>query len=144
MLTASEQALYDLLLRLTAVEQAGRARIERMLSPGLTLAQLGVLGLLRDGEAWRPHRLASAFGITRQTITTTLARLERAELVAVCRDPADGRSKLVTITEQGAAAHRSCMERLGPVLAMAAERLPGRLAPDLLQSLDQLERALRA
>lgn len=142
MLTASEQALYELLVRLSAVEQMGRSLIERSLPAGLTLAQLGVLGLLRGGEDWRPQMLARAFGVTKQTMTTTVARLEKAELVAVRGDPADGRGKLVAITGTGAAAYRSCMERLGPALAMAAERVPAQLASDLSKSLDELELVL--
>ncbi|WP_199553500.1 MarR family winged helix-turn-helix transcriptional regulator [Sandaracinobacteroides hominis] len=145
MLTAAERSLYDLLVRLSGVEQLGRARIEAALPPGLTLAQLGVLGLLvKEEKGSGPLELARSFGVTKQTMTTTVARLQRSGLVDVCRNPADGRGKLVTITWEGAAVQRSCMERLGPSLAITADRMPLDLADRLGRVLEELEQILAA
>lgn len=145
MLTASEHALYALLGRLSAVDQLGRALAERCLPRGLTLAQFGVLGVLaRDNLERSPLQLAREFGVTKQTMTTTLARLGRAELVHIRRDPADGRAKLVSLTDSGAAVYRRSMEGLGPALAVAADIMPIALADTLVRQLEELEKVLRA
>ncbi len=100
------------------IEQLSRNRFERVLPPGLTLSQFSVLNhFVRLGGARSPAALASAFQVTRSTMTNTLQRLERAGLIALEPDPADGRAKLVTITAAGRTTRDACVARLAPVLA---------------------------
>ncbi len=144
MLTASEYALYGLLSRLASIEQKGRAMIERGLPAGLTMAQFGVLGVLAQSDAeWGPLALSREFRVTKQTMTTTVARLERAGLIQVRRDPNDARGKLISLTEPGRKAYESGVDRMGPALALAAEQMPIELADSLTQKLDQLEALLQ-
>jgi DNA-binding MarR family transcriptional regulator len=51
-------------------------------------------------------------------MTSTLARLARDGLVAIRDDPADGRAKLVSLTNKGRAAREAAMAAIGAVLPL--------------------------
>ena len=143
MLTGSEQALYALFTRIAAIDQFGRAMVERTLPPAVTLAQLAVLEELRRADAtMTPVGLARSLGVTKQTMTTTLARLARANLISIARDPADRRMKRISLTPRGAQVQQSCLQRLGPEIAMTADQLPAGLIERLAPSLKELHHAL--
>jgi DNA-binding MarR family transcriptional regulator len=145
LLTDAEQRLYQLFTEIAIVDQLARSMAERAMPNGLTMAQFGVLThVTRLGGEWSPLRLARAFQVTKQTMTSTLARLEAAGLVAVRPDPADGRAKLVSLTEAGRAAHRDALQRLGPGLALAADAVPDGLVEALLPKLAELRAVLDA
>jgi len=118
---------------------------ERALPPGLTLAQFGILNhFARLGGEWAPLRLARAFQVTKQTMTSTLARMEAAGLVSIRPDPADGRAKLVALTASGRETHHRCLQRLGPTLALTVDVLPETLVDALLPLLASLRATLDA
>ncbi len=52
-------------------------------------------------EGSRMSELAEATQLTKQTLTSTVDRLERAGYVARHTDPDDARARVVTITDQG-------------------------------------------
>jgi len=139
LLSDREQQLYRLFIEIGIIDQLGRTRLEQAMPSGLTRAQFGVLNhLVRLGGEWAPLRLARAFHVTKQTMTSTLARLESAGLIIIRPDPADGRAKLVGLTPAGHEAHLRCMQRLGPTLALMIDGLPKTLAESLLPLLMQL------
>ncbi|RYZ21582.1 MAG: MarR family transcriptional regulator [Chitinophagaceae bacterium] len=72
--------------------------------------------LARDALGDFPRTLAKALFIGKPVVTRSLNRLSDADLVKRARDPADGRSILVTRTERGDA----MMRRLGRAMASAA------------------------
>jgi DNA-binding MarR family transcriptional regulator len=142
-LTDAEQRLYRLFTEIAIVEQLSRAVAERALPDGLTMAQFGLLThFTRLGGEWSPLRLARAFQVTKQTMTSTLGRLEAAGFVAIRPDPADGRGKLVSLTPAGRAAHAEAVKRLGPGLALAADAVPEALVGELLPKLAALRALL--
>lgn len=107
------------------IEQLARNRFERTLPSGLTLSQFSVLNhFVRLGGERSPASLASAFQVTRPTMTNTLQRLESAGLVAIRSDPGDGRAKIVTITEAGRALREACVAAQVPLLAELDALLP--------------------
>lgn len=107
------------------IEQLARTAVERVLPRGITLSQFSVLNnFVRLGGERSPAGLASAFQVTRQTMTNTLQRLEAAGLVTSRPDPADGRAKIITITEAGRAMRQRCIEAQAPLLAELGDRLP--------------------
>jgi DNA-binding MarR family transcriptional regulator len=107
------------------IEQLARNRFERTLPAGLTLPQFNVLNhFVRLGGEHSPARLASAFQVTRPTMTNTLQRLEAAGLVTSSPDPADGRAKIITVTDAGRAMRERCIEAQAPLLAELRDRLP--------------------
>lgn len=93
------------------INQLATTMFERALPKGMTQAQFSILNhFIRLGHHERsPAELASAFQVTRPTMTSTLARMERAGLVAVRADPADGRAKLVSVTSKGRRMRDTCL-----------------------------------
>jgi DNA-binding MarR family transcriptional regulator len=122
------------------IEQLSRTMFERVMPGGLTLPQFIVLNhFVRLGGEHSPARLAGAFQVTKQTMTSTLQRLERGGYVAIRPDPADGRAKIVSITEEGRAMREACVAALVPVL----ERLSGVLDQAEMEALLPRLRQLR-
>jgi DNA-binding MarR family transcriptional regulator len=77
-----------------------RLRAER--SPGaLSSAQLSVLGLLARSGELSPGQLAAADHVQPQSVTRTLAALERDRLVSRRTDPDDRRRAWIGLTQQG-------------------------------------------
>jgi DNA-binding MarR family transcriptional regulator len=143
LLSPSEQRLWQLFTEVGILDQLGRSVAEGALVPGLSLAQFALLNhLVRLGGDWSPVRLARAFQVTKQTMTSTLARLARQGYVAIRPDPADGRAKLVALTSEGAAVHAVCLARLGPAMAVATDSVPDGLVEMLLPKLVTLREAL--
>jgi DNA-binding MarR family transcriptional regulator len=107
------------------IEQLSRNAVERVLPRGITLSQFSVLNnFVRLGGERSPAGLASAFQVTRQTMTNTLQRLEAAGLVTSRPDPADGRAKIITITDAGRAMRQRCIDAQAPLLAELGDLLP--------------------
>jgi DNA-binding MarR family transcriptional regulator len=143
MLSPAEQRLWQLFTTLGSLDQIGRTVAETALVPGLSLAQFALLNhLVRHGGEWSPVQLARAFQVTKQTMTSTLARLERQGYVRVRPDPADGRAKLVALTAEGTAVHSVCLARVGPAMAVALDVIPEGLVDLLLPKLVLLRDAL--
>lgn len=143
MLSPSEQRLWQLFTEIGILDQLGRTVAESALVSGLSLAQFALLNhLVRLGGDWSPVRLARAFQVTKQTMTSTIARLERQGYVRVRPDPTDGRAKLVSLTPEGAAVHSVCLARVGPAMAVAVDAIPEGLVEVLLPRLVTLREAL--
>ncbi len=70
-------------------------------------AQSETLDLLDRGGAMNVAALASRRGVTHQTMRLVVAQLEVSGVVRQDADPADGRSRLVTLTSAG----RDALER---------------------------------
>lgn len=84
------------------INQFSRALFEARLPGGVTVAHFSVLNHLirvRDGQT--PLKLAGAFQVPKTTMTHTLSGLEARGLVETRRNPEDGRSKHVWLTEAG-------------------------------------------
>lgn len=93
------------------INQLSTKMFERALPKGMTQAQFTILNhFVRLGHHERsPAELASAFQVTRPTMTSTLARMERAGLVTIRPDPQDGRGKLVSVTDKGRKMRETCI-----------------------------------
>lgn len=96
------------------IDQLTTAMLTNALPRGMTKAQFTVLNHFVRLEITEksPADLASAFQVRRPTITSTLARMESAGLVAIRVDPKDGRAKLVSITAEGRAMRERCVTAL--------------------------------
>ena len=85
-------------------------RAEACLPHRLTMAQFGVLDDLRQSQsALTPLELAVSFSLTKGAITNSLKQLEKKGFIVLSPHPVDGRSKLVSLSEQGRAAHRASL-----------------------------------
>ncbi len=132
---------FDFFNEIGIIDQLAGTILERALPAGMTRAQFAVLNhFVRLGHDERsPAQLASAFQVTRPTMTSTLSRLAREGLVAIRDDPADGRAKLVSLTAQGRAARDAAMIAVGTVLPL----LDGIVDPGEVETILPILRRLR-
>ena len=100
------------------IEQLARSRMERTMPGGMKMPHFSVLNhMVRLDKKESPADLASAFQVARPTMTNTIQRLEAKGYVTVEPDPADGRGKLVLITDAGREAQQVAIVSLAPLLA---------------------------
>jgi DNA-binding MarR family transcriptional regulator len=71
---------------------------------GLPTGRLAVLAHLYRAGATTPGGIAAALRVQPQSLTRTLAALTRDGLVSRSKDVADGRSQLISLTDEGFAA----------------------------------------
>ncbi|MGL4727455.1 MAG: MarR family winged helix-turn-helix transcriptional regulator [Bosea sp. (in: a-proteobacteria)] len=110
-----ETGLFSLFNEIGIIAQLSQTIFERVMPPGMTLAQFTVLNhFVRLGGQRSPAALAAAFQVTRATMTSTLQRLGAKNLILVQPDPSDGRGKLVTLTPAGKAVREQCIAALQP------------------------------
>lgn len=140
---ADDPPLFRVMNEIGIINQLATTRAERMLPAGLTLAQFTVLNhFVRLGGERAPAELARAFQVTKQTMTSTLARLARAGLVSIRPDPADGRAKRVAITPRGREVRESAVAAMARAFADADRLLPADELARLLPLLVALRQRL--
>jgi len=87
-----------------AVRAASRATVAATRAtqglPALPEAQVAVLRTLRSSPSMTPAELAQRLGLARPTVSNLLRDLEAAGHVTRARSEVDGRSVILTITEQ--------------------------------------------
>lgn len=117
-MTPNDSLTFEVFNEIGIIQQLTSAAFAAVLPKGMTIAQFGILNhFVRLGhDSCSPAHLASAFQVTRPTMTSTLSRLEKSGLVAIKPDPDDGRGKLVALTEAGRQMREECLQRLsGPI-----------------------------
>ena len=117
---SDEQLLFQLLNEIGIIQQLASTAFGRLLPHGLTVAQFALLThCVRMGDGKTPAQLAEILQVTRGTMTSTLARLERKRFIRVAPDPIDGRAKRVFLTDQGRAAREDAVKAALPLLSKA-------------------------
>ena len=125
------------------ISQLSSNRLERVLPPGMSIAQFSLLNhLVRLGGAWAPSRLARAFQVTKGAMTNTLQRLEAQGLIRVAVDPDDARGKLVEITEAGRKMREKCVRATGTVMGDIIKLVPADDVGAVLPFLERLRKTL--
>ncbi len=118
------------------VQRAARAlarRFDEALRPvGLTNGQFSLLMALNRPEPAAMGPVARLLAMDRTTLTAALKPLERAGLVAVGADPADRRSRLLSLTGKGRRVLASAVPIWRAVHAEVEAGLPGS-GPDALR-----------
>jgi DNA-binding MarR family transcriptional regulator len=90
-------------LRYLVLAQRVRKTLDRhMLASGLSLARWKVLEVLEGHGSIRQKSLAEELGLAQRSVTQAVEGLASDGLVERTADPADGRAKLVTLTDEGA------------------------------------------
>jgi DNA-binding MarR family transcriptional regulator len=113
-------------------------RFDEALRPfGLTNGQFSLLMSLNRPEPPPMGPVASLLAMDRTTLTAALKPLERRGLVKISQDPADRRSRLLTLSDSG----RTLLARAVPVWEKT-HRLIEQLIPD--GDPEALRRGLRA
>jgi DNA-binding MarR family transcriptional regulator len=134
---------FRILNEIGIIAQLSQTIFERVMPSGMTISQFTVLNhFVRLGGTRSPAQLASAFQVTRATMTSTLQRLEAKGLVTIAPDPADGRGKIVSLTQAGLAMRDLCIVALEPELARLAAIGFGERHEPLLDGLVRLRQEL--
>ncbi len=110
---ADPAGLFDLFNEIGIINQLTTARLEAALPDGLIAPHFTVLNhLTRVGEGTTPQRMAEAFQVPKTSLTHTLQGLEKRGLIEMRRNPEDGRSKTVWLTEAGRTLRAEVIGRL--------------------------------
>ncbi|MGB0505484.1 MAG: MarR family winged helix-turn-helix transcriptional regulator [Pikeienuella sp.] len=128
------------------ISQLNRAAVETALPPGLLMPHFSVLNhLVRLGDGQTPLAIARAMQTPKTSMTHTLVGLEAKGLVEMRRNPDDGRSKQVWITEAGKALRLTTVGKLAPGMAGFLNAFPAsdltRLAGELSEIRKWLDNA---
>lgn len=95
------------------INQLSGTRAERNMPHGLTMSQYSVLNhFVRGLPPKSPLELANAFQVTKGAMTNTIKQLEGKGFIDVRPHEVDGRSKIVSISEAGRAAHAAAQGSL--------------------------------
>lgn len=98
------------------INQLSSNRAERAMPHGLTMSQFSVLNHFSRGLPPKPPlELANAFQVTKGAMTNTLKQLESKGFVEIVPHETDKRSKVVSMSEKGRAAHRDAQMELAKV-----------------------------
>jgi DNA-binding MarR family transcriptional regulator len=111
---------FEVFTEIAIINQLSTAMLQSVMPKGLTQAQFTVLShfVRRDLKDQWSANLASALQVTRPTMTSTLARMERDGLVHIVPDPKDGRAKLVSITARGRSTFVDTVAAADPLIPM--------------------------
>lgn len=122
---ADEELLFTFFNEINIIAQLSANEFERALPDGLTLSQFSVLNwFVRVDSSASPGRLATAFMVTRGAMTNTLKKLESKGLVRIEPDETSGRSKKITLTQEGRRSRKRAIASCHPVLAEVAREFP--------------------
>lgn len=127
------------------INQLSTTMFERVMPHGLTLAQFSVLNhLSKRSEPQAPAKMASAFQVSKGTMTSTLGRLESKGFIAISPNPEDGRGKFVVLTEDGRQAREDAVAALGPDMAWFSDQVEGKQLSSQIDHLVAIRKLLDA
>jgi 3-oxoacyl-[acyl-carrier-protein] synthase II len=122
---------------LAAVERLGRAlraaRQDVATRHEVSLLGLSVIETLADGRPRRVGDLAAELDVSQPTVSDAVTVLDKRGLIRRDRDPADLRSTLVALTDDGDRLAADAAAELAPLLAQAVQEDgfdPTRLVPE--------------
>jgi DNA-binding MarR family transcriptional regulator len=75
-------------------------------------------------------------------MTSTLSRMRQNGLIEISADPADGRAKLVSLTQKGREMRQKCLAAIEPLLPLAATALSEEEIATMLPKLANLRALL--
>jgi DNA-binding MarR family transcriptional regulator len=137
--------LFQLFNEIGIIEQLSRAMIEARMPAGILTSQFAVLNhLVRVCDGRSPLELARAFQVPKTTMTHTLAVLEKLGFVRQAPNPADGRSKCIWLTAEGAAFRQTTIAALQPDFDILTRRIAVDDLTAMLPGLTRLRQTLDA
>ena len=136
---------FGVLTEVGIVAQLATTLLEAHLPKGMVAAQFAVLNHLAARTAGQtPLRIARAFQVPKTSLTHSLAMLQSRGLIETAPNPEDGRSKLVRLTEAGAAFRAQVIAALAPDMARSLSGLEAGTLEALLPRLIHLREVLDA
>lgn len=127
-------------LRVAIFRTARRLRQEAGVD--LSPAPLAALGTIERHGPLTPSELADMEGVRRPTATRMITRLDAEGLIVRTRDPADGRSSLVSTSPRGRALLRRLRKRRTAYLARRLRLLQAEDVSVLARAAQVLEQVL--
>lgn len=125
------------------ISQLAETLFNRSLPDGLSVAHFSILNhMVRLGDGCTPLELASAFQVTKATMSHSIDVLLRRGFVRVEKHPDDGRSKLVFLTEPGRAFRDRAIEKANAALAGLVGELDRETLSDMLPRLRTIREIL--
>jgi DNA-binding MarR family transcriptional regulator len=138
--------VFEFFTEIAIINQLSTAMLQSVMPGRITMAQFTVLShfVRRAIDAESPANLAKALQVTRPTMTSTLARMERDELVVVAPDPIDGRAKLVSLTDKGRSTYVACIDATAPLIPMISSVTADSVLASILPTLKKMRAGLDA
>lgn len=125
------------------IAQLSATLFNRSLPDGLSVAHFSILNhMVRLGDGRTPLELASAFQVTKATMSHSIDVLTRRGFVRVQKHPDDGRSKLVFLTEHGRAFRDRAIEKASAAVAGIRGELDREALADMLPQLRTIREVL--
>jgi DNA-binding MarR family transcriptional regulator len=142
-MTSELRKYFELFNEISIIAQLTRTIMESRLPAGMTQPHFGVLNhLVRVGDGETPRELARAFQVPKNSMTNTLAGLERQGLIELRPNPEDGRSRCIYLTGAGSKFREQAIANLGPEIMRLAERILPSEVDAVLPSLARIRRVL--
>lgn len=136
-------AYFRLFNEIGIIGQLSRTLLEARLPPGFVTAQFSVLNhLVRLGDGRTPLAIAQAFQVPKNSMTHSLTVLEREGLIEIRKNPQDGRSKLVYLTDAGRRFREDAIASFAPDIARISAAIPPETVARLLPDLEALRKFL--
>ncbi|MCF8480655.1 MAG: MarR family transcriptional regulator [Rhodospirillum sp.] len=130
--------VFTFFTEINILAQLSSTLMNRNLPDGLSVAHFSILHhMVRRGDGQTPLDLATAFQVTKATMSHSIDVLSRRGFIRVERSVEDGRSKRIYLTEEG----RTFRER---AMVQATEAVTGLLEELDLEKLTALLPTLRA
>jgi DNA-binding MarR family transcriptional regulator len=118
--------------------------LDTALAPaGLTADEFAIYSVLTKSDLTTPTELAKWMSAPATTVSSSLKRIEARGHVVRERNPADGRSYVLRLTDEGRVAFEQAGKRFLPVLAQVVDAL-GRKEPGVRRALADLRDAVDA
>ncbi len=141
--SAEGQVVFELLNEVGIIAQLSRALLESHLEDGLTIHHFTALNhMVRLGDGQTPIEMARAFQVPKTSMSHTLAGLEKRDLIRLAPNPADGRGKLVLLTDAGRALRERAIQNITPEIAKMIPLFEQNEAKRIWQSLRKLRTLL--
>jgi DNA-binding MarR family transcriptional regulator len=142
-MTPDLRRYFELFNEISIIAQLTRAIMESRLPSGMTQPHFGVLNhLVRVGDGITPRDLSRAFQVPKNSMTNTLAGLERQGLIELRPHPEDGRSRCIYLTKAGKEFREQAIENLAPEIARLAESIRSAEVDAVLPLLTRIRRVL--
>lgn len=111
---------FKVMVEIDMIAKQADRMFDRMLPPGMTRAQFGVLNrLARLGARETITELAAMFGVSQPTMSSTVRKLLDKGFIVTEHDPKDARRKVVFLTDAGGAFRTAITYQLQPLFANA-------------------------
>lgn len=124
-MTQASRRYFELFNEIGIIAQLTRTIMEQRLPDGLSQPHFTVLNhLVRLGDGATPGGLANAFQVPRNSMTNTLAGLEKRGLLEIRPNPDDARSRHVFLTEAGRKFREQAIDSLSEDINRFAEKVP--------------------